>query len=131
MTDRVRAIILPRLGRERVFLFTNQKEINRVWRYVRERLPWTSDAMPHTFRHTTASRLVQNGVDLYTVQRMLGHSTIRVTERYAHLAPQNLHAAAAALNTLQRAAAAATIALSNVVPFRGGTNGSTSDRSGI
>jgi integrase len=110
MTNRVRAIIGPRLSQsaergDRIFLFTTQAQVSRVWAYVRRELPWTSDAMPHTFRHTTASRLVQNGVDLYTVQRMLGHSTIRVTERYAHLAPKNLQVAADALNALQHAAA--------------------------
>jgi len=44
----------------------------------------------HTLRHTFASWLVQNGVDLYTVQKLMGHSTIAMTERYAHLAPDNL-----------------------------------------
>lgn len=101
MTDRVREILWHRMGRERVFLFTDQSQVSRVWAYVRRALPWAADAMPHTFRHTTASRLVQNGVDLYTVQRMLGHSTIRVTERYAHLAPKNLQEAANALNAAQ------------------------------
>jgi integrase len=41
----------------------------------------------HTLRHTYASWLVQNGVNLYTVQKLLGHSTISQTERYSHLAP--------------------------------------------
>jgi len=47
----------------------------------------------HTMRHTFASWLVQNGVDLYTVQKLMGHSTISMTERYAHLAPNNLKSA--------------------------------------
>lgn len=44
----------------------------------------------HTLRHTYASWLVQNGVNLYTVQKLLGHSTISQTERYSHLAPSTL-----------------------------------------
>ena len=41
----------------------------------------------HTLRHTFASWLVQAGVPLYTVQRLMGHKTIVMTQRYAHLAP--------------------------------------------
>ena len=43
----------------------------------------------HAMRHTFASRLVRKGIDLYTVKELLGHSTITVTERYAHLNPPN------------------------------------------
>ena len=35
-------------------------------------------------RHTFASRLVESGVDLITVKELLGHSTVKVTERYTH-----------------------------------------------
>lgn len=41
----------------------------------------------HTLRHTFASRLVMAGVDLKTVQDLMGHKTISMTARYAHLAP--------------------------------------------
>ncbi|NQT55747.1 MAG: tyrosine-type recombinase/integrase [Desulfobacteraceae bacterium] len=39
----------------------------------------------HTFRHSYASNLVQAGVDLYPVQRLMGHSNSKMTERYSHL----------------------------------------------
>lgn len=38
----------------------------------------------HTFRHTFASRLLREGVDLVTVKELLGHSTVAVTMRYVH-----------------------------------------------
>jgi site-specific recombinase XerC len=41
-------------------------------------------------RHTFATRLVQRGVDLYKVQRLLGHKTSLMTQRYAHHSPESL-----------------------------------------
>jgi len=40
----------------------------------------------HDLRHTYASRLVMNGVDIRTVQVLIGHKTIQIMLRYAHLA---------------------------------------------
>lgn len=47
----------------------------------------------HDLRHTCASWLVQAGVPLLTVRDFLGHSTVAVTQRYAHLAPRHLEEA--------------------------------------
>jgi integrase len=44
----------------------------------------------HTLRHTYASWLVESGVDLYTVKKLMGHSTIAMTERYSHLGNNTL-----------------------------------------
>ena len=51
----------------------------------------------HTLRHTFASRLVQAGVNLLTVKELLGHSSLVMVMRYAHLADENLKAAVDAL----------------------------------
>ncbi len=44
----------------------------------------------HDLRHTFATRLVQSGVDLYKVQRLLGHKSPMMTQRYAHQYPESL-----------------------------------------
>ncbi|MBU1008480.1 site-specific integrase [Candidatus Dependentiae bacterium] len=47
----------------------------------------------HDLRHTFASRLVELGVDLVTVSKLLGHSSITMTMRYAHPTPENMRRA--------------------------------------
>jgi len=44
----------------------------------------------HDLRHTCATRMVQGGVDLYKVQRLLGHKSPIMTQRYAHHYPESL-----------------------------------------
>lgn len=55
------------------------------------------DGSLHCLRHTFCSHLVIGGIPLRTVQELAGHSTIAVTERYAHLSPGHLRGATAGL----------------------------------
>ena len=45
----------------------------------------------HSLRHTFASWLAQDGVSLYAIQKLLGHSSGAVTQIYSHLQPEELH----------------------------------------
>lgn len=54
----------------------------------------------HDLRHTFASHLVMAGIDLTTVSRLLGHKDIKMTLRYAHLAPSHMANAVNILDTV-------------------------------
>ncbi|HRZ24328.1 MAG TPA: site-specific integrase [Candidatus Contendobacter sp.] len=56
----------------------------------------------HDLRHTCAAWLVSAGVALAAVRDLLGHTSITMTERYAHLAPENIRAAVAVLESASR-----------------------------
>lgn len=56
------------------------------------------NASLHTLRHTFCSHLVMNSVPLRTVQLLAGHSSIKITEGYAYLAPEHLQDAVAGLD---------------------------------
>lgn len=71
--------------------------IGHRWGLVRRECK-VEDVNIHVLRHTCASRLLARGVDLYTVSKWLGHSSVKITERYAHLSQGALEQAAAALS---------------------------------
>lgn len=52
----------------------------------------------HDLRHTFASKCVQAGIDLYAVQKLLGHKDGRMTLRYAHMSSEYLRASISKLN---------------------------------
>lgn len=69
------------------------------WRCLVRDLGALEDLRMHDLRHTYASWLVQAGVSIQIVSQLLGHSTIQMTLKYAHLAPETLHSAVAQLDT--------------------------------
>ena len=56
----------------------------------------------HTCRHSYASWMIEQGADLYTVQKLLGHKTNVMTQRYAHMSENRLRDATRALSLSQR-----------------------------
>jgi len=102
MTSRVRDIIAERCGASRNLVFYNltRETLRYYWDRARSAMGLDDDDqfVPHALRHTCATRLVQSGVSLYVVQKILGHSSIQVTEKYAHLSQRELRDA---INVLQ------------------------------
>ncbi len=82
-----------RESRTSEFVFSNKNGQARQWNLAVRRAIKRAELHEvsiHTFRHTAASRLVQNGVSLQETQEILGHSTPTMTARYAHLAKNDV-----------------------------------------
>ncbi|OHV76141.1 site-specific integrase [Ensifer sp. LCM 4579] len=74
------------------FSDVDQQKFRAVWNAAKQDagLGDEADIVPHILRHTCASRLVRGGIDLRRVQMWLGHQTLTMTMRYAHLATHDL-----------------------------------------
>jgi integrase len=79
---------------------TNQPFVSifNAWNTVRNKAGLAGLRI-HDLRHSFASALVNHGVPIYDVQKLLGHQSIKTTERYSHLSPERLRQSAAAAST--------------------------------
>ena len=88
------------------FAMIRYANFRNAWMRARRRCGLGKDpqVVPHVLRHTCASRLAQAGVDIKRIQEFLGHKTLAMTLRYAHLAPSHLDVCAAALDKFEEQA---------------------------
>ncbi len=97
LNARACALLAERRGRGEDYVLTMYgRQIRKNWvssafKKIVRRLELRDELHFHSLRHTFASWLVQDGVSLYQVGRLLGHSTARTTEVYAHLQPETMH----------------------------------------
>lgn len=87
----VRSHLQPQKGFEdTIFLNRRGKQLTRnmvflIIKNLAEKAGIKKKVSPHTFRHSFATHLLENGADLRSIQQMLGHESITTTEIYMHL----------------------------------------------
>ncbi len=84
-----------KIDSDTIFLNRNGRQISRVmiFKIIKElaiKSNIKKNISPHTLRHSFATHLIENGADLRTVQKLLGHENIITTEIYTHLDTKHL-----------------------------------------
>lgn len=90
-TDQIRVHQVVQKGYEDIlFLNRRGKQLTRamvftIVKQLAEKIALKKNISPHTFRHSFATHLLENGADLRAIQQMLGHESITTTEVYMHV----------------------------------------------
>ena len=91
------ALFVNGLGRS-----ANEQYVRRVVRKFAEAAELDRRITPHMLRHTAATQLLEAGLDIRFVQKLLGHASITTTEIYTHVADQKLRAEIRRVNIRER-----------------------------
>jgi integrase len=81
-----------------VFAKSNGEKLYQTWlnqqhRAVCEVLKLSKEFTPHCFRHAFGTRLGETGADAFTIMKLMGHSTVTVSQRYVHPSPEGIERA--------------------------------------
>ncbi|MGH8701377.1 MAG: tyrosine-type recombinase/integrase [Burkholderiales bacterium] len=99
------------LSRPRLWLFPSPRDpeqplskhtAHRIYHAAKDRAGITKAGGIHALRHAFATHMLEAGVDVHTIQRLMGHDSLSTTARYFHLAQKHLSGTASPLELLAR-----------------------------
>jgi integrase len=113
LTVRARAMLLSRKSQASSFrVFTGPdgapllvSSLDHQHKRLRAALKLSREFVLHSLRHTYGTRLGEAGADAFTIMRLMGHSSVTVSQRYVHPTPEALERAVERLDSLNRDAA--------------------------
>lgn len=79
----------------------NRSSVERVFRKAKKNAGITKNVTVHSLRHAFATHLLENGTDIRTIQRLLGHRSLCSTQLYTHVAKNYVNQAGSPLDTLE------------------------------
>jgi integrase len=115
LSPQVRAVLDSRKASSKsCYVFTDESDIMPVsiWtledqhKRMRQALKLPADAVIHSFRHTFGTRLGETGADAFTIMKVMGHSTVVVSQKYVHPTPEATERAFERLNAANEKALA-------------------------
>jgi integrase len=109
LTDRVSGMLKGLAGSKPVGLVFCRADgsglvqtlVNEQHRAIRDLLKLPTECVPHSFRHTFGTRLGESGADAFTIMKLMGHSTVTVSQRYVHPSPESVELAVERMAALQ------------------------------
>jgi len=70
-----------------------QTYLNEQHNAIRKALKFPREFVPHSLRHTFGTRIGERGADAFTIMKIMGHSTVTVSQRYVHPTPETMERA--------------------------------------
>jgi integrase len=96
--------VFPGIDRSRPILGTS---LDHLHAQARTELKMSREFVLHSLRHTYGTRLAESGADAFTIQRLMGHSSVVVSQRYVHPSQKNLDSTVQRMEQMTESARAA------------------------